>query len=808
MAYIRVVVLIGLLATLLWALNRSWGSIPPIAPLLDPFQGVWHNASSTDLPSGELTISGLQGEVTIHFDDRGVPHIFAGYNEDLYFAQGYVMARDRLWQMDFLTRAASGRLSEVLGTRALEYDRYQRRMGMLSTAERLVDVYNANDTTRMMNASFTAGINAWVNQLSAGDYPFEFKMLGYAPEEWSTLKTALIFMNIRMDLSGSSNEHRMLNTRMAKGDAFMEMFFGNNQDWVDPIVPRGTEWSFDVDLITPPDSFFTPRFLSGDPPFQPDPANGSNNWALSGSKTASRRPLLSNDPHLGLNLPSIWYESQLISPDVNVYGVSLVGSPGITIGFNSNIAWGLTNTGSDVLDWLEITWKDSTRSSYLYDGNWRESIIRTEIIKVKGQEDVVDTVYYTHHGPVVLYDQESAFNVQSPVEHALLWTGHTESNEVLTIFKMNRSANAVELIDAISHFRAPTQNVVFADSDGNIGIISNGNLPIKWVEQGKYPGDGSDPRYSWRGYIPNDQLPQIINPARGFVSSANQHPAAPDEYPFYLDYAFATYERGTRINNRLEAMTAATPDSMFALLNDSYSMHAASITPRMVDGIRNWQTDSIDTKPYINLMHEWDFYHEPDQGAAALFQRWWAELQSAIWPDEFPQGVPVTWPSRDVMVKSLLSQPDGEWIDDKRTPEVESLDDILRISFVKAVRFIETQQGKDPSTWNWVKSQNANVSHLLGLQQFGVTDILAGGCSECVNAFRNGHGPSWKMVVSLEDEVKAWGVYPGGQSGNPASPNFSSMLSTWESGDLYPLLYMKSASDQSDRITSVFTIKP
>ena len=807
MAIIRTVFLVGLLVTSIWALSRPWGSIPAIGDLLDPINGVWATPAGTDLPNGSISLAGLQGTVTVRYDERGVPHIFADNNDDLYFAQGYIMARDRLWQMDFASRAAAGRLSEVLGDRSAEFDRYQRRIGMVFGAERIVGEIEADPTTAAVANAFAAGVNAWIAQLTPASYPFEFKLLGYSPEPWTNLHTALMFMNIRKDLSGSSSEHRLANTRLIKGDAFMELFFGNNQPWVDPIMPRGTPWSYEGTQLPPaPDSVFVSRSLLGELPFMPNPHNGSNNWALSGSKTATGRPLLANDPHLNLTLPAIWYENQLVSPDVNVYGVTLAGIPGVTIGFNGDVAWGLTNVGSDVMDFLEITWNDSTRSEYLYDGEWLKPEKRTETIKIKGKPDMVDEVLYTIHGPVTLQTSEKPFNTMTPPDHAMRWMAHEPSNELLTIYKLNRAQNKADLIAATESFRAPAQNVVYATREGDIGIISNGALPIKWPGQGKYPGDGSDPRYGWQGFIPQQQLPQIHNPARGFVSSANQHPAAPDEYPFYLDYAFASYERGTRINRRLDAMTSATPDSMFALLKDSYSLHAESILPRMMQALDGWDVDSIDTKSARSLVAAWDYQHLSDRGGAALFARWWTELNNAIWSDEYPEGTLYSVPQRDIMVQALLNVPDGEWIDDKRTDQRESLDDLIRVAFVKAVMSVSASQGEDPSSWTWVDAQNANINHLLNLAPLNQTRVEAGGCAECVNAFRNGNGPSWKMVVSLEDDVKAWGVYPGGQSGNPLSPYFKNNITMWASDQLHELLYLKSAQDRPESTPSTLQL--
>lgn len=359
MKALKSVLSLGLAVLLTFSLNQKWGSIPPIGKFLDPFQGFWKNAESKTVASErELDIEGLKGSVSVQFDDHRIPHIFAENDHDLYFTQGYLTARDRLWQMDFQTRFAAGRLSEVIGPKALELDRFQRRMGMAYGAENMTrEMMKDPVVAEMMNA-YAAGVNAYIHSLKPGDYPIEFKILDYAPEDWKPLNSALLLKLMSATLASGSNEFYMSNILNKFGADVVKDLFPDYPFREDPIVPTGTKWDFKALQVPKAPANGGLAKTSTIKTKEKEEGIGSNNWALSGSKTSTGYPMLANDPHLDLTLPAIWYQIQLVGPDHNVCGVSIPGSPGVIIGFNQKVAWGVTNVASDVLDWYQVQFKD------------------------------------------------------------------------------------------------------------------------------------------------------------------------------------------------------------------------------------------------------------------------------------------------------------------------------------------------------------------------------------------------------------------------------------------------------------------
>ncbi|MEX2398166.1 MAG: penicillin acylase family protein, partial [Balneolales bacterium] len=335
-------------------LNQRIGSIPPLGKFLDPISGFWQNAELA-YPSGEenISIHGLKEPVRIIFDDRGVPHIFAENDHDLYLAQGFITARDRLWQMEFQTHAAGGRISEIVGKAGIEFDRFHRRIGMGYGARNVLKAMQANEQTWASVTAYSDGVNAYINSLGKSELPIEYKILDYEPELWSPIKTGLMVMNLANTLTGSS-DLEMTNTLDKLGPDLTKKLFPHDAPYFNPVLPEDTGWDFEPKQAQQPDPGFVPQVMENAYHLEQEPGIGSNNWAVDGSKTESGSPMLANDPHLNLTLPSLWYEVQLHSPTVNVYGASLPGAPAVIIGHNEHIAWGVTNTGADVMDIYEI----------------------------------------------------------------------------------------------------------------------------------------------------------------------------------------------------------------------------------------------------------------------------------------------------------------------------------------------------------------------------------------------------------------------------------------------------------------------
>ncbi|MCH7674004.1 penicillin acylase family protein [candidate division KSB1 bacterium] len=789
------------------ALDTKIGLMPPLGKFLDPFQGFWQNAE-TDRGGGTQTLHlpTLKAPVSILYDDRQIPHIFAKNDHDLYFTQGYVTAKDRLWQMEFQTHAAAGRLSEIVGERALEYDRFQRRIGMLSGARNALKAMEKDPVIREVVLAYTAGVNAFIETLDPKDYPVEYKILDYAPEPWTTLKCALLLKYMAWMLTGYASDLQMSNTLAKFGKEVVEDLFPYYPENMQPVIPEGTPWNFKPLPVKKPAREFVPKITSKILPYEANPATGSNNWAVSGSKTASGFPILANDPHLEMNLPSIWYEMQLTSPSVNVYGVSLPGAPNIVIGFNEKIAWGVTNGEADVMDFYEITFKDSTLTEYRHDHKWRKTRKVVEEIRVKGAGTVVDTVIYTHHGPIPYNINEKPFNRRVPVLHALRWLGHDPSNEARTFYELNYAENYGDYVDALSHYICPAQNFVFADTSGDIAIWHNGKFPAKWRGQGKFIGDGSDPLYDWQDWVPHSQNPHIKNPSRGFVSSANQN-ATDLTYPYYLNWYYASHYRSSRINQRLTEMKKITPDDFRKLQLDTKNLFAESVVPALLNILDESSLSPEEVRMFRKLS-SWDFFNDADKIAPTIFKNWWGKLYDAIWDDEFGgEGRYFRFPSRARTVQMIVEESLAKWFDNIKTSEVETLPDLVRASFKAAHFELSASFGEMNESWQWGRYKGTDIIHLARIPGFSRLDLNVGGDLRIVNAIGKTHGPSWRMVVALGPEVKAWGIYPGGQSGNPGSPHYDDFVDDWVQGELAELLFLKSEDSEHQRIVSKLNLE-
>ncbi len=779
------------LITLIISLNTKFGSIPPLGKFFDPDAGFWANAEIAIPDSDEFSFEDLEGEVSVYYDERRIPHIFAENEHDLYFVQGYVTARDRLFQMEMQTYDAAGRLSERLGDRTLSRDLQTRRQGMTLGAEKAVEMIQNDPVIWAAINAYSDGVNSYISNLSPSDYPVEYKILDFIPEEWAPIKTAYLLKNMTRTLAGGSSDAITSNTLAYFGEDFIDKFFTVKPELNDPIIPKSKKWDFEPVPVQAPDSIYTPASALELKNFERSEGIGSNNWAVNGSKTNSGYPILANDPHLALTLPSIWYEVQLHAPGLNIYGVSLQGAPGVIIGFNENAAWGTTNAGTDVRDWYEIKFKDNTKLEYWHDEQWKPTTMRIEEIKVRGKETVLDTVIYTHHGPVT--EVSSQINKESKTRyHALRWIAHEPSNDLKTFFGFNRMETYDDFKEAASHYVAPAQNFIFANNEGDIATWISGKFPNKWKHQGRTVSDGTDPLYDWQGWIPTEHNPNVKNPERGFVSSANQESAAPD-YPYYLEDDHAPFERGRRINDLLAEMDNFTKDDIRNMQMDSYSYHAATILPNMLEWI---ERDSL-SENQLHILYEveqWDFYNDSDKKGPGIFRWWWSNFYSGIFSDEYgTTNASLRYPSRDRVIEVIKSEPDFKFFDNVNTDKIEIREDIVTDTFIESVEELTNVYGEFGDNWNWGVLINNDFDHIAFIPGFGKQNVYSSGGSESINATRESWGPSWRMVVELGPEVKGWGVYPGGASGNPGSPNYDSTLDTWRTGELYELKFLKEA---------------
>ncbi len=810
MKFIKAFISIIITIVLILALEIKLGEAPPIGPFLNPSTGFWQNAESKNiLPTENLKLTGLQDEVIIRYDEHRIPHIFAKNDHDLYYAQGFVTARDRLWEMDIQTREAAGRLAEVIGTKALDIDRYHRRMGMVYGAENTLRGMLKNPVSKMMVTAYTEGVNSYIHSLGPKDYPIEFKLLDYTPEEWKPINCAYLLKLMSETLAGGSDQFAMTNDLKRFGAKDVNDLFPDYPFNEDPIIPVGTKWDFKPLPIPKPSTGFLAQMTEGIKTKEITPGVGSNNWAISGSKSATGYPILANDPHLDLTFPSIWYQMQLSSPTVNVNGVSLPGAPGIVIGYNQHISWGVTNVDADVLDWYQVKFKDKTKNEYWYNNQWNPVKKRVEVIGIRGDKPLIDTVLYTNHGPVVYEDslqKPEGQHKSVPVEDALRWIAHDESDEFMCFYLLNRGKNYADYRKALTYYTAPAQNFIFASSDKDIAITPNGKFPLKFKDQGKFIMDGSDPVNDWHGWIPADQNPTVKNPPRGFVSSANQSSTDPT-YPYYINWRFDQYYRGKRINDKLSAMQNATVDSMRIMQMDNYSILAQDVLPAMIKYLDPSKMDNEQLKA-LDIIKKWDKHYAANSIGASIFNKWWAKLYDTIWRDKFEvKGTYLKIPSYDRTEKLLLMEPNSKWFDNIHTPVKEDAADIVNIAFNTTIDALVRKYGKPGEKWQWGLVKETFINHLANLKGFGTGDFEAGGTGGVINVLKNNNGPSWRMVVQMGPTVKGYGVFPGGESGNPGSLFYNDMFQTWKDGKLNELLFLNSATENSPRIKMTLTLR-
>jgi penicillin amidase len=789
-------------AGLIYALNRPLGPLPmPAGKFLSPQHGFWQNAEPDGADfDAELDLPGMKGKAEVYFDERLVPHVFAENDEDLYFIQGYLHAKFRLFQIDLQTRAAAGRASEFAGKIAVDYDREQRRLGMVFAAENALKEMEKDPVSKSVFDAYTNGINAYISSLKESELPVEYKLLNVRPEKWSNLRTALLLKMMAKNLSsGTEHDLEYTNAKSIFMPEELKMLYPQVPDSLVPIVPKGTVFETPLSMPVPPATADSLYFGKKDTVAiaeisRPDPNNGSNNWVVAGSKTQSGAPILCNDPHLELSLPSIWYEMQLVSPTSNTYGVSLPGSPFVIIGFNDSIAWGVTNSQRDVKDYYDIRFKDNTKTEYWFNGKWEKTTLREETIKVKGGKDIKDTVAYTIFGPV-MYDGSFIKPLSGKKNLAVRWVAHDPSNEGMTFYKLNRAKNYDEYAEAIKSFDCPGQNFVFASKSGDIAIWQQGKFPARWEGQGRYVMPGDDSSYLWQGFIPQTANPHSLNPERGFLQSANQRPAD-STYPYYIPGTYIT-PRGITIENRLAAMSSITPNDMMALHSNYFNTLAEDARPILVQYIRENELNAGEKK-MLDIVRGWDLLATPDSKGQTIYQSWWDSLEVEIWKDEISRVDPnAPYPEEQTTMEILKRDSAIKYADNINTPAVETLFDVVTSSFKKAAANLSRLDmgGK----LEWSKFKNPSVYHLIkSITAFARQGLPVGGNGNIVNAITHSHGPSWRMIVHLTTPTEAYGVYPGGQHGNPGSKFYDDYIDTWVAGKYNKLWFMREG-DRKDK---------
>jgi penicillin amidase len=827
---------------LLWLGARGVSPAPPLGPFLDPVHGVWAAGRGGSLTERDRArVASLGADVRVIYDDRGVPHIFASSVEDATRALGFVVARDRLFQMELATRAAAGRLTELAGARALEVDRSQRSLGLPWAAERKLAALDTSSAGWRTMHAYAEGVNAWIGSMRDEDVPLEYHLLGLRPSRWQPVQSVHLLNRMAWILAHGELELRMRQVEALVGREAAAALFPRNSPIQEPIVPNGRREPR-VDLATLPaprapdtreanvlgalDGLRERVRLAGVTPDDPGDALGSNNWAVAPRRTRDGHALLAGDPHLELTLPSIWYEAHLVVPgEIDIYGVTIPGSPGIIIGFNRDVAWSFTNVESDVVDYfVEVVDDPRHPTRYRLDGVWKPLVSRVEAyVDQRGRTIATDTILYTHRGPLA---REGLLWISTR------WTAHDTTNESDALARAARSRSAQQWLEAMASFSVPAQNGIVADRTGSIAIRSTGRFPIRAPgARGDRLQDGSSSANDWRGALPVSRYPFAMNPAQGYLASANQQPFDPRLDSTYLGAHWYSPWRAMRINALLRGDSSVTPEAMRRYQTDPGSARAEAFAPAFIAAAATMSAagrgdPTLDTA--ARLLAEWDRRYTKDGERAVLFESMMTALQDLTW-DELARPARAvlrnerrrgtlsrTTPPRvdtpaDQMLALLLHDPSSPWWDLRVTRQlVERRDDILASAMREGYRRARDRYG-DPASgaWRWDRVHHANIYHVLRLEALSRLDIpVQGGPSTLSPSSGEGRfGASWRMVVELAPEVRAWTIYPGGQSGSAASSRYADRVARWSAGELEPALVPRAEPDiPANRVAARLTL--
>lgn len=782
------------------SLNSKIGQAPPLGKFFSPFLGYLKNIENSNQPiNTELDIEGLENEVDVYFDELKIPHIYAQNNHDLYFMQGYLTAKDRLWQMDFFSRIVLGRISEVVGERALDFDRLNRRIGLKKMTHDMWELIQKNEELRKAVVAYSDGVNAYLENLDYARYPIEFKLLDYEPEAWTPVKTCLAYAMLSNTLSRSEADLENTNALALFGKEMFDLMYPDQLGNLSPVIPQTKKWDFQAQ--TPFGQYGNQITKTKNTIDKPNPLYGSNNFVAAGSKTANGNVLFANEPDLKLTQPSIWHAVHQHGPDINTMGVTVPGTPVILIGFNDSIAWGVTNSPRDQVDWYDIKFRDKNRSEYWYNNQWFKTDIIIEKIEVRGEKAYYDTIVYVHHGPIV-YDR-NFYGENEKNNYAMRWISHHPGNTFTAMYEVNRSKNYVSFENALKKFTGPPQNFLFGSQNGDIAINLPGQFPIKPKGKGKFLLDGSKIDQEWTQMIPFEHRLWAKNPTQGFLSSANQHPVD-SLYPYNIYDHHYEYYRNRRINDRLNVMTNITPKDFMKLQNDNFNYQASESLPAMLDSLDTANFTSEQLEFYQNLT-AWDYFNEPDIIAPTYYQLWWDILYKNIWDEYDTVEIETNKPHRYVTNHLLKTNPEFAFFDNLKTQKRETVTDLYNESFIQAVDSLKKLNLTDQS---WANYKNTGIEHILKLSPFSRDHVKIGGGPGIVNAAGSSAGPSWRMVVELDPNgTKAWAIYPGSQTGNPGNSLYGHMIDKWSKGEYIELVFGQDISNSS-KIEFKQTFKP
>jgi len=808
--------------------RRRWWKIPAILLLLVALVVAiglgWFYAmlrSTLQQVEGQLSVPGLSAAVTVSRDARGVPTIEAANLDDLFFAQGFVTAQDRLWQMDGMRRFAGGELGEILGEDLVKLDRRQRILSLREAAKKTVEM--SSPQVREHFEAYARGVNAYI-ALRKDNLPIEFRILGYKPQLWTPVDSALIAAQMVEDLSTSPRPALAREKILAKigpeltADLYVNTSAYDRPPTVSHAAPEQNSDDEDEDEGT--DSSVARLYPSGvearsligliQHGWKPCPSTsicesgsgensrfvvGSNNWVVSGAHTTTGRPLLSNDMHLGHQMPNLWYEAHLRSGNFDVAGVTLPGMPYVVVGHNQRIAWGFTNIGPTVEDAYVETFNGD--GNYLTPEGWNTPQHRSEVIKVKGKPDVTVDVVVTRHGPIVTELQAGETR-----KLALRWTLYDGVRN--PFFAVDSAQNWNDFRQAFSQLDAPGQNAIYADVDGNIGYQATGKIPIRASGDGSLPEDGSTDKFEWTGYIPFEKLPSVLNPPSGIIATANSR-IAPDNYPYSISVEWEAPWRTARIYRVLESGKKFAAADMLSLQTDIDSEFDRMVAASLVTAVDRVKNPSAKAKAAIEILRGWDGRMSADSAAPTIAVRAREELQRLLLEpklgavnDKSTDSGELNWKTYNWLMESvwlnkILQQRPKRWLPDAYA----SYDDLLAAAVEAAVN--GNNAPSDLKQWQWGYFNPVNIQHPI----FGRIPVLRrwtgtglqpqSGSIYTVKAVSGTHGPSERLTVDLANLDRTTLNVVTGQAGNIVSPNYMDQWKAWYGGTTFTLPFSEAA---------------
>ncbi len=760
--------------------------------------------------AGTLTVSGLQSPVKIYRDAFGVPHIFAQNEADLLFAMGYVVSQDRLWQMELNRRAATGTLAEIFGSRAIEIDQFIRTIGIPKIANELTQKISSE--SRSILTAYAAGVNAYLAQ-NKNHLSNEFVLMQSQFQPWkiehSLAYQRFIAWGLEMawrvdplygelvDRIGSEKTTEILPIYPANAPTIVE-----DQS----IQFRGLQNSFNK--IAHDLSDLIKMNVTG---------LGSNSWVLSGERTTTGKPLLANDPHLMHQNPSIWYEVHLKAPGIDCYGVALPGCPGIVIGHNQAIAWGLTNVMADGCDFFVEKINPENSNQYWYQEKWNEMTKTTEVISVKDQPSVTFDIRFTQQGPIISDIHPTIKDSSKSV--SLKWTGYQPSDETLACNKINKARTWNEFLEGLKYFAVPAQNYIYADNQGNIGYHCAGSIPIRRKGTGLMPQPGWNRDFDWMTFIPFEQLPHSFNPFKGMIVTANNK-IDDDSYPHFISNYWEPPYRAQRINELLTKKNKLSIDDFKVIQSDQFSKHAQFLMPTILKALPEFKQDT-QLKTYVcHCLQTWDLKLSTESVAPTIFEIFLIQFYKNIFQDELGDTLISDFlelPSIPIRVTdNLISQETSDWFDNIKTPDIkETLPDIVLTSLEETIDYIRSNFGETVYQWRWGKIHTVTFEHMLGQKNpvnrlFNIGPFPLGGSYCSVNNatflinrndFRAVSGPSMRQIVDLSKRNNSLSVITTGQCGNPLSQHFKDQTPLWLNG-----AYHKAITDSTEICSSEFDL--